>query len=79
VASLAHRIIVMDRGTIYAQGSPREIFGRGDELRSIGLDVPSLTRLMLALKDRGLNVPTDILTLEEARRAIRTARGRTDV
>lgn len=79
VAALAHRIIVMDRGTIYAQGSPREIFGRGDELRSIGLDVPPLTRLMLALKARGLDVPTDILTLEEARQAIRKARGEADV
>lgn len=70
VASLVSRIIVMDQGTIYAQGSPREIFSRGTELRAIGLDVPSLTQLMLELKHRGLDVPTDTLTLEEARQAI---------
>ncbi len=81
VASLVTRIIVMDQGTVYAQGSPREIFSRGAELRAIGLDVPPLTQLMLELKHRGLDVPTDILTLEEARQAIALALkgGKTDV
>lgn len=81
VASLVTRIIVMDQGTVYAQGSPREIFSRGTELRAIGLDVPPLTQLMLELKHRGLDVPTDILTLEEARQAIALALkgGKTDV
>jgi len=81
VASMVQRIIVMDKGTVYAQGSPREVFSRASELRSIGLDVPPLTRLMLELNQKGLDLPTDILTLEEARAAIisRLQGGKTDV
>lgn len=70
VAAMVSRIFVMDNGSIYAQGSPRAIFSRGDELRAIGLDVPQLTRLMLELQRKGINLPTDVLTLEEARAAI---------
>lgn len=81
IASLVTRIIVMEKGTIYAQGSPRAIFSRGDELRAIGLDVPPLTRLMLELKARGLDLPTNILSLEEAKMAIESMLlgGRPDV
>lgn len=70
VAALVNRIIVMDNGTVYAQGSPRAIFSRGEELRSIGLDVPPLTNLVIQLREKGLDLPADILTLEEARAAI---------
>ena len=70
VAAMVGRIIVMDNGGIHAQGSPREVFSQGDELRAIGLDVPPLTNLMLELRRKGLDLPTDILTLEEARAAI---------
>lgn len=70
VAAMVNRIIVMDKGRIYAQGRPGEIFRNGQELRRIGLDVPPLTQLMLALRERGQDLPADILNLEEARAAI---------
>lgn len=70
IAAMVDRIIVMDHGTVHAQGTPRQIFARGDALRDIGLDVPPLTRLMLELNKRGLKVPTDVLTVEEARAAL---------
>lgn len=70
VASLARRILVMDKGRIYTQGTPGEIFRRGEELRSIGLDVPPLTQLMLALRAKGHDLPADILSLEQARTAL---------
>lgn len=70
IAAMVNRIVVMDNGTVYAQGAPRAIFSRGDELRSIGLDVPPLTNLVMQLRKRGLNLPADILTLEEARAAL---------
>lgn len=71
VAAMVHRIVVMDKGSVYAQGTPREIFSRGTELRAIGLDVPPLTRLMLELRARGMELPADVLTLEEARAALK--------
>lgn len=70
IAAMVNRIIVMDKGKIYAQGSPGEIFSRGEELRQIGLDVPPLTQLLLALRARGLDLPADILNLEDARAII---------
>ncbi|MDD4657486.1 MAG: energy-coupling factor transporter ATPase [Eubacteriales bacterium] len=70
VAAMVHRIIVMDKGKIYAQGHPGEIFRHGQELRQIGLDVPPLTQLMFALRAKGQDLPADILNLEEARAAI---------
>jgi energy-coupling factor transport system ATP-binding protein len=71
IAAMVDKIIVMAEGSIYAQGTPREIFSRGDELRAIGLDVPPLTRLFLALREQGLDLPADVLTLEEARAALK--------
>lgn len=70
IASMVDRIIVMDNGSIHTQGTPREIFAKAEDLRAIGLDVPPLTNLMFELNKQGLNLPTDILTLEEARAAI---------
>jgi energy-coupling factor transport system ATP-binding protein len=70
VASLVQRIIVMEHGTVFAEGTPREVFARAEELRAIGLDVPPLTRLMLDLKAKGLVVATDVLTIEEAKFAL---------
>lgn len=70
IAAMVNRIIVMDKGKVSAQGSPGEIFSQGEMLRSIGLDVPPLTQLVLALRARGLDLPADILNVEEARAAI---------
>lgn len=70
IAAMVNRILVMDKGKIAAQGSPGEIFSQGEKLRRIGLDVPPLTQLLLALRARGIDLPADILDLEEARAAI---------
>ena len=70
IATMVNRILVMDKGKIAAQGSPGEIFSQGEKLRRIGLDVPPLTQLILALRARGIDLPADILDLEEARAAI---------
>lgn len=70
VAAIATRIIVMDKGRIHAQGSPGQIFSQGADLRKIGLDVPPLTELMLALRSRGQAVPVDIINLNQARAAL---------
>jgi len=70
VAAVAHRLLVMDKGSIFTQGTPRQVFSRGEELRAIGLDVPPLTKLMLALQRQGVDVATDVLNVQEARAAI---------
>ena len=66
VAEYVDRIIVMNDGYIAMDGTPHDIFTRGEDLVEMGLDVPDVTRLLMRLKADGVNVRTDIFTLEEA-------------
>lgn len=66
IARLVNRIVVLEHGEILMDGKPKEIFSRHDELRKIGLDVPQITELMIKLKEKGMDIPTDVLTVEEA-------------
>lgn len=67
VASMAERVIVMNQGEIVMDASPREVFSRGDQLRSIGLDVPQAVCLADALRARGFAVPEGAYRIEELR------------
>jgi energy-coupling factor transport system ATP-binding protein len=66
VAALADRVYVLDRGCVALQGTTRQVYAQAERLRALGLDVPWVTSLMTALYDRGLPVPLDVLTSEEA-------------
>ncbi|OIQ59030.1 energy-coupling factor transporter ATP-binding protein EcfA2 [Moorella thermoacetica] len=70
VAAMASQVLVLHRGRIALQGTPREIFRQEEALRAYGLLPPPLTQLMHSLRQRGAPVPTDVLTLDEARDAI---------
>ncbi|MCR8745984.1 energy-coupling factor transporter ATPase [Romboutsia lituseburensis] len=61
----ADRVIVMDKGRKLLEGTPREVFSKIDLLRQIGLDVPCMTELSSLLKEEGLNISSDILTVDE--------------
>lgn len=61
----ADRVIVMEKGRKVIEGTPKEVFSRVDELKRIGLDVPYMTELSQLLKEDGLNISEDILTVEE--------------
>ena len=60
-AALCHQVAVMDRGALVMQGTPKEIFRHGDQLRAIGLDVPAMVRLRDAL---GFPFPEEPITVE---------------
>ncbi|MGI6695379.1 MAG: energy-coupling factor transporter ATPase [Christensenellales bacterium] len=64
-AAKAQRVIVMNHGGISMDGSPREIFSRVEEVRSLRLDVPPMTKLAHMLISRGIPVAPDVLTVEE--------------
>ena len=55
-ALLADRIIVMNRGRKFAEGTPPEVFARGEELTSLGLDLPFAARMTGLLRERGLEL-----------------------
>ncbi len=65
VASLADMIIVMDRGRVVSTGTPAEVFREREKLEELSLGIPHAMEIMYMLKDRGLDVDTDVLTLDE--------------
>ena len=66
----ADRVLVMNQGRIVMEGTPREIFSRVEELQGYHLDVPQVTLLAYELRKRGMDVPADILTVEELVEAV---------
>ena len=61
-AVMSDRLVVMNGGEIVMDGTPTEIFTRGDELRSIGLDVPEIVRIRDDLIQDGISLPSTVLT-----------------
>lgn len=66
VARLAERLIVMYRGRVVRDGPSREIFRDADFMKSIGLGVPEVTELAQALRARGIPIPAEIVTPDQA-------------
>ena len=65
VAKLASRMIVMNEGKILCSGTCREIFQKPSLLEEAGLGVPTAVRLNQKLRERGLDLPEDLYTLDE--------------
>lgn len=63
--ALSDRIIVMKNGKVESTSTPKALFGRGNRLISLGLDVPFTSRLMAALAANGLDIGTEYLTEKE--------------
>jgi len=61
----ADRIIVMDKGKLIMDGNPRSVFSQVEKLKAIGLDVPQVTELAYKLKNSGVDIRSDILTIDE--------------
>lgn len=76
VAKYVDRIIVMNQGRIMYDDVPKEVFRHYRELEEVGLAAPQITYIMQALKKKGLQVDTDITSVEEAKEAILRAIGR---
>ena len=64
-AATADYVIVMDEGRIAMNGTPREVFTQVEKVRSLGLDVPPMTDLAHMLRESGMNVRADVLTVDE--------------
>lgn len=61
----ADRVIVMEAGQIVLEGKPKEVFSKVEELKALGLDVPQITDLANELIKEGIDLPQDILTVDE--------------
>lgn len=70
VAKYAERLIVMNGGEIMFDDTPAEIFKKYKELEQIGLAAPQITYIMHSLKEKGMDVDADVISLEDAKQSI---------
>ncbi len=71
IASNVDRLLVMNHGQNVMNGTPAEVFSHAEELVEMGLAIPKMTQLFLALKRRGVPVDTSVFSVEQARQALR--------
>jgi energy-coupling factor transport system ATP-binding protein len=64
-ASRADRIIVMNKGKLYREGTPEEIFQLDKELVDLGLDIPFPVKMSKLLKEKGVEIVKPYLSEEE--------------
>ena len=66
----ADKLIVMNQGEIVMEGTPRQVFSQVEQLKAYHLDVPQVTMLAHELRKTGLDVPADILSVDELADAV---------
>lgn len=64
-AVLGDRIIVLNKGEILMEGTPKDVFKQVDRIKEIGLDVPQVTELVYELRKEGIDIREDVLSVEE--------------
>jgi len=64
-AAEAERIVVMHDGKVLLDGTPAEVFSQGELLQSVNLDIPLAVDIAVRLREKGIDVPKDIISTEE--------------
>ena len=70
IAKLVNRLIVMYRGKVAMDDTPREVFKRVNELEKMGLALPQITYFMRAFKEKVKDIREDVITVHEAKKEI---------
>ena len=70
VARVADNVLVMNGGRLAMFGKTQEVFSRGKELEKMGLAVPSIMKIVSALREKGVNLPDGILNVTDAKDAL---------
>ncbi|MBE6780044.1 MAG: energy-coupling factor transporter ATPase [Ruminococcaceae bacterium] len=66
MAVMADKLLVLSKGEVVMFDDTEKVFAQGDRLRSIGLNVPIVTRVFDALRQRGIDLPQDVFTVSRA-------------
>lgn len=66
VAAIADKVLVMNKGEVAMFDTAARVFSRAKELEAMGLSVPSVTRIFMALRERGYAVGENVYTVEQA-------------
>lgn len=64
-AVLSDRVYVMEEGKVVMEGTPKQVFREVPRMKELGLDVPNVTELAYELKELGVDIPVDVLTIDE--------------
>ena len=67
----ADRVLVMDKGRVAMEGTPRSVFSNVQEVLALGLDVPEMMKLAENLRAAGVEIPADVLTVDEMAEVLR--------
>nr|WP_312579063.1 energy-coupling factor transporter ATPase [Sedimentibacter sp.] len=70
VAKLVNKVVVLYKGKIHMQGTPKEIYAQSEELVRIGLGIPQIAEIVNELRKKGFNIKSDVITVEEAKMEI---------
>ena len=70
MAKYCEDLVVLSHSEVVMAGKRNEVFAHGDELSAIGLGVPQVTGLMMMLRERGIDVPADVYTVDDAEKAL---------
>ena len=70
IAKYASKVLVMNHAEVYAYDTVEKVFSRVKQLRSLGLDVPQITRIFYQLKERGVEMDTNVYSVEHAKELI---------
>ncbi|WP_368190540.1 energy-coupling factor transporter ATPase [Blautia sp. 1033sp1_1033st1_G9_1033SCRN_220408] len=70
IAKYVERLVVMNHGEAVFDDTPRKVFSHYQELEKMGLAAPQITYIMHALKEKGLDVDVNAITVEEAKDSI---------
>ncbi len=71
VAKFATKILVMNHAEVFCYDTPPEVFKRAEELAKIGLSVPQITQVFLKLREKGIDIRSDVYTTEFAVKTIK--------
>ena len=74
IAENADRIAVLSDAGVVMAGTPREVFGRGEELEAVGLSVPQVTKVAMELRRQGVAVDAAVYTVADLHRALAALR-----
>ncbi len=69
-AARADRVVVMNKGKVVMDNTPKEVFKRAEELKELGLDVPEVTLLTHNLIEMGYDLPDDIIDIDRCAEAL---------
>lgn len=79
IAALSEKVLVMHKGRLVMEGTPREVFTRAEQLMSIGLQLPPALQFTEALRQRGIELSGMPLTIDEVEREIAAWIGKKEI